>query len=402
MNTEETRRQNIYKVVMLVIITAILTFLGTYVYLSNNPESYYKLTKTIGINSGSTFEELKAVIDSKYLVNEVDEERMLEAAKKGYIEALGDPYTEYMTKEEWESFKIDTMGNYTGIGIYMSANITLNAIEIISPIKDSPAYSAGLMPGDIILKVDDTVYSGEQMTEAANKIKGEEGTKVKLEIKRGEEVLEFEIERGYIKLNHVESDVLENNIGYLKVPTFDEGCSIEFKLKLAELKESNVKAIVLDLRNNPGGLVTEALSIAECFVDKNLTLLVTVDKHGNEEERKSKTGKQIDVPIVILTNAGSASASEILAGALKDHGVAKIVGEKTYGKGVIQEVIEFEGEGSALKVTTSEYLTPNRNKINHVGITPDVEVSLPEGITLLELTTKNDTQLKEAIELLKK
>lgn len=397
MDIEEDRKQNIYRSVMLVIITAIITFLLTYMYVGNDNGNTYNVANN---GKSATFEAIKAKLEEKYL-GEIDEETLIEGAKKGYVEALGDPYTEYMTKEKWEDFMADTMGNYTGIGIYMNKNTDRNLIEIIAPIADSPAYKAGILAGDLILKIDDVEYTGDQITEASRKIKGLLGTQVKLEIRRGEEILTFNITRDNIKLNHVESKVLEPKIGYMKISTFDENCSVEFKEKLQELKDKKVTSIIIDLRNNPGGIVGEALDIANCFIDKGETLLITADKHGNKEYRKAKADKIIDVPIILLVNGGTASASEILAGALRDLGVAKLVGEKTYGKGVIQELIEFKNDGSALKVTTNEYYTPKESKINKVGLEPDVTVELPEGVTLLDLDEKNDTQLKKAIELLK-
>lgn len=393
----ENKKHNIYKTVMIVVITAVVTFLLAYVYLGDDNITIGRSSKE-GLKD-STFDEIKANLDNKFL-GEIDEEKLIEGAKKGFVDALGDPYTEYMTKEEWKDFMENTMGNYTGIGIYMNKHSEKNAIEIIAPIKDSPAYKAGILAGDIILKVDDVEYTGDQTTEASNKIKGETGTQVKLEILRGTEILTFNITRENIKINHVESKVLSNNIGYIKLVTFDENCSIEFKQKLQELKNKKVKSIILDLRDNPGGIVGECLNIANYFIDNGSTLLITSDKYGNKEYRKAKSDKMIDVPVVVLVNSGSASASEILAGALKDLGIAKIVGEKTYGKGVIQELVEFKN-GSALKLTTSEYHTPSDNKINKVGIEPDEVVELPKGVTALNLNEENDTQLKKAIEMLR-
>ena len=396
----EEKKPNAYKTIMIIVITAVITFLVTYVFLDAKVENGTDKLKYVTIKEAN-FENIKNVLDKKYLGEIKTDEELLEGAKKGYVEALGDPYTEYMTKEEWKDFMEDTMGNYVGIGIYMSENKELNAVQIVSPIKDSPAYKIGLKSGDIILKVDDVEYDGTKMTEASNKIKGIEGTEVKLEIRRGEEILTFNITRQNIKLNHVETEILENKIGYIKLSAFDENCSVEFKEKLQELKDKKVTSIILDLRNNPGGIVSEALEIANCFVDKNQTLLITSDKNGNKEYRKSKVDKMIDVPLIILVNENSASASEILAGALKDLGVAKLVGMKTYGKGVIQELIQFEKEGSAIKVTTNEYHTPNDNTINKVGIEPDEKIELPKEVDLVEIDVKNDTQLKKAIELLK-
>lgn len=400
---ESQKRKNIYKVVMLVVLVAVITFITTtlfmYKYIGGNVKYVQVSSENSKISSALT--SIRKIIDKKFL-GEIDEEKILNETIKGYVKGLDDPYTEYMTKEEMEEFNTDIMGNFTGIGIYLTNDVERNVIVIISPIKDSPAYKAGILPGDIITKVDDVSYTGEQLTEASNKIKGEIGTKVKLEILRNDETIELEITREHIKINHVESKILNNNIGYIEFNSFDDGCSDEFKEKVEELKSKNITSLIIDIRNNGGGLVDEAIKIADYIVEKDATLLITKDKTGEEEITKAEIDPIIDVPIVVLTNGSSASASEILAGALKDNGKATIVGEKTYGKGVIQELLTLT-DGSGLKITTSEYYTPNRNKINEVGITPDVEVKLDEEIEdELTIEESKDNQLQKAIEILKK
>ncbi len=400
---ESQKRKNIYKVVMLVVLVAVITFITTtlfmYKYIGGNVKYVQVSSENSKISSALT--SIRKIIDKKFL-GEIDEEKILNETIKGYVKGLDDPYTEYMTKEEMEEFNTDIMGNFTGIGIYLTNDVERNVIVIISPIKDSPAYKAGILPGDIITKVDGVSYTGEQLTEASNKIKGEIGTKVKLEILRNDETIELEITREHIKINHVESKILNNNIGYIEFNSFDDGCSDEFKEKVEELKSKNITSLIIDIRNNGGGLVDEAIKIADYIVEKDATLLITKDKTGEEEITKAEIDPIIDVPIVVLTNESSASASEILAGALKDNGKATIVGEKTYGKGVIQELLTLT-DGSGLKITTSEYYTPNRNKINEVGITPDVEVKLDEEVEdELTIEESKDNQLQKAIEILKK
>lgn len=399
MDTE--KRQKIYKSIMLIVIVAIVTFLITTIYMYKNLENdgkyIYVTAKDDAIST--TLASFRKLIDKKYL-GEIDDDKMLEGAIKGYVEGLGDPYSEYITKEEMEEYQADILGNFTGIGIYMTNNVKDNTILIISPIKGSPAESAGIQAGDVISKVDGVSYKGEELSEASSKIKGEEGTKVKLEIIRESKTFEVEIERKSIKANHVEGEVLENNIGYLIFNTFDEGCAEEFKEQYEKIsKNNNLKGLIIDIRNNGGGLVDEAIDILELICNKDSTLLITTDKNQKEEITKSKKNPIINLPIVVLANEGTASASEILAGALKDNGKAKIVGTKTYGKGVIQELLTLQ-DGSGLKITTNEYFTPNRNKINKIGIQPDVEVELPkeENGTI---EGENDEQLKKAIEILR-
>ena len=400
------KMQRAYKIIMLVVLTVFLTFLLTTVYytkkLGIDGNTKYIMVQDESESIGATLQRFKTLIDSKFL-GEVNEEDLKNGAIKGYIAGLNDEYTQYFTKEEMDEFYVDTMGNFDGIGIYMTSDTNTNTIVIISPIKDSPAHKAGLLPGDIINKVDGKSYSGEELDEASNAIKGEIGTSVELEINRNGEVFTVNVTRENVKVNHVESKIIDGNIGYLEIASFDEGCGEEFLKKYNELKEQNITSLIIDLRNNPGGIVTEALDIAEYVVDKDALLLITMDKNNNKEEYRSEAnGKVIDVPVVILVNENSASASEILAGALKDNNAARIIGTTTYGKGLIQELIRLT-DGSGIKMTTNEYYTPNQNRINKVGITPDEIVELPEEFKdELDIPEESDTQLQKAIEFLKK
>ena len=398
------KRENIYKVVMLIILVAIVTFILTSIFVynylkSDNGAKYIIVEDTDTGNINKTLSGIKRIIDSKYL-GEIKEEEMVSGAIKGYVEGLNDPYTDYYTPEEMKEFEAEVIGNFVGIGIYMTVNIQENTIIVISPIKDTPAEKAGILPGDIISKVDDVTYTGEQMSLAASKIKGKEGTTVKLEIIRNGETLNFEIKRETIKINHVKSEVLENNIGYISFYTFDEGSSEEFKTNLISLKNQGINSLIIDIRNNGGGIVDEALKIADYILEKGSITLITIDKDKNEEISYSNNEEIIkDIPIIILTNKGSASASEILAGALKDNGKAKIVGTKTYGKGVIQQLMTLL-DGSGLKITTNEYFTPNRNKINEIGIEPDEVIENEDDE--IKQDKSQDNQLQKAIEILKK
>lgn len=399
---DSEKRQKIYKVIMLVVIVAVITFITTtllmYKYVGGNVK-YIPVSSNDGEIS-STLASFRKIIDQKFL-GKINEEKIKQETIRGYVKGLDDPYTEYMTKEEMQEFTQDVMGNFTGIGIYLTKDTEKNAVVVISPIKDTPAHTAGILPGDIITKVDGVQYTGEQLTEASNKIKGEVGTKVKLEILRNNKLINLEITRENIKINHVEAKVLKDNIGYIEFNSFDDGCSEEFKNKLEELKSENIKSLIIDIRNNGGGLVDEAIQIADYIVEKDKTLLITTDKNQNEKTTKAKQEQIINLPIVLLINENSASASEILAGALKDNGKATIVGEKSYGKGVIQELLTLT-DGSGLKITTNEYYTPNHNKINELGITPDVEVKLPEELKdKFIIEESKDNQLQRAIEILK-
>lgn len=404
------KRQRFYKIVMLVVLTAFLTFIFTTIYITkkyNLSDGDQTISSLFSASSSSddqltkSLKNIKSIL-KKYYLNDIDEDKAIDGAIEGYVSSLGDQYTEYIPKDEMEDYTQNLMGNYVGIGIYMSQNTKDNTIVVLTPIKYSPAEEAGILPGDIIKKINDVEYTGENMTAAANNIKGAEGTKVKLEIQRGQEIKTFEITRKKITTNPVIAEKLDNNIGYLEVTSFDENTAENFKSKYEELKAQGIDSLIIDLRNNGGGLVEEALKIADYIVPKGKELLVTVDKDGKEKVEKSKEDVLIDMTIVVLVNKNSASSSEILAGALKDLNEATIVGTTTYGKGVIQQFLTLR-DGSGLKVTVEEYYTPNRTKINGVGIEPNEKIELPETITNpLTVERKDDTQLQKAIELLKK
>ena len=394
----------VYKTVMIIIITAFITFLATsagiYAYIQKGDGKLLLLNTSETQDIETELSKYRSIIDKHYL-GEVNDEDLLEGAIRGYIDGLGDPYTEYISKEEMQEYMEDTLGNYVGIGIYMIKDEKTNRVKVLSPIKNSPAETAGIQPGDLIIAVNGKEYTGDEMTQMSNDIKGEEGTEVILTILRNNESLEIKVKREKIKVNPVESKVLENNIGYIAFTSFDETTAEDFKSKFEELQKQNIKSLIIDLRNNGGGLVDQAVDIAGYVLDKDSVVLYEVDKNGNEVVEKTTTDPIIDMPIIILTNENTASASEILAGALKDFGKAKTVGIKTYGKGVIQEILSVK-DGSGIKITTSEYQTPNRNKINKIGIEPDEKVELPDDVTsVLNVPEDKDTQLQKAIEMLK-
>lgn len=402
---EEPKRFKTYKIVMLVILVAFITFLvtsiGMYQYFTNDGFGKSIVAKSKENEEiVETLNNYRRIID-KYYLGEIDEEELKEGAISGYIKGLGDEYTEYISKEDMEDYMADTVGNFVGVGIYMVQDTEANKIMVLSPIKGSPAEKAGIQPGDYIISVDGISYTGEQMTEASNNIKGEEGSKVKIQILRDNETLDFELTRENIKVNPVEGEVLEKNIGYIAFSSFDDGTAEEFKNKFQELEKQGIKSLIIDLRNNGGGIVDEALSIANYILDKDSVILYEVDKNNNETVEKTTDDPIINIPIVVLTNGNTASSSEILAGALKDHKKATIVGEKTYGKGVIQQLLTLP-DGSGLKITSEKYLTPNRTEINKIGIEPDEKVELPESVTsVLNVERNEDTQLQKAIEILK-
>ena len=368
----------IFALVFVMCITILVTFYATITTLKNN--SYPGFEEELSSNDENSIDTISRKLKSfrrivnEYYIGDIDEEKIVDETIKGYINGLNDEYSEYMTKEDWEDYQANALGNYVGIGIYMAKDDSGN-IVIVQPIEGSPAEEKGLLSGDIIVEVNGESVLNMDTSVVASKVKGEAGTNVNLKIIREQENLTFDVERKEIKVYHVKSEIKENDIGYIKLSTFDEGCSSEFEKAFNEIKEGGAKKLIIDLRDNTGGLVDEALNIADMIVQKDKKLLITVDSKDHKEETISKNEPIINMDIVVLVNEYSASASEILVGALKDNEEATVVGTKTYGKGVIQNVISM-GDGSVLKLTTAEYFTPNETKIHKVGIEPDYTIEL--------------------------
>ena len=398
------KRQKVYKVIMLVLLASFITFLITslsiYTYYSNNSIISEGNIDTSSITN--SINSIRKIIDKYYLwSDEIDENAMSEATIAGYVNGLGDKYTEYIPKEEMEEFTEDITGKFVGIGIYMIASED-KGIIVYYPIPESPAEKAGIKAGDIILSVDGVEYGYEDFDTISDHIKGEEGTTVKIVVQRGEEQKEFEITRETVNTNPITTKMIENNIGYLMLPSFDEGTAENFKTKVQQLINEGATSLIIDLRNNGGGILEESTDIADYFLDKGLKIIETSDASDNREVTLSENNPIFNMPVVVLSNKNTASSSEVLIGALKDNNRATIIGDKTYGKGVIQTVIGLS-DGSGLKLTTSEYHTPNGTAINNVGIEPNIKVELPDTVTnIYSVKEDDDTQLKRAIEELKK
>lgn len=386
------------RTMLLLISVVVITATATYFVTVNITINKY-LSKANSEYMITKMSLVKTKLEDTY-IRELDEEKMIEGAIKGYVSGVGDKYTSYLDEEDMKSLVESTTGNYVGIGVYMATSTELNGVVIIGLVEDAVAERAGIKVGDIITKVDDVSYVGKKSDEVTNALKGEAGTKVRVTVKRDNEEIEYEMVREQIKVKTVSSEILDNNIGYIRITSFDTGTAVEFKDHLNKLIAKNPKGIILDLRNNGGGVVGEAINIADTMIEKDKTILITRDKKGNEKIDKAKTKSIVNVPVIVLVNGSTASASEILASALRDDAGIQIVGTKSYGKGVIQTIFTFK-DGTGLKVTTNEYFSPNHNVINEVGIKPDVEVELDrewKGYSYVPF--ENDKQLQKAIELL--
>lgn len=333
----------------------------------------------------------------QYYLEEVDRSEMENGIYSGLVNSLEDPYSVYYSAEELKELQMSTEGIYYGIGAYVSKAATEDYCVISGTIENTPAEEAGLRADDIIYMVDGVDVGGMDISEVVALIKGEEGTKVVLTLVReGEEdYLEIPVERRKIESPTVSNEMLENGIGYIEITEFDEVTEDQFTEALAECKGNGMKALILDLRSNPGGNLSTVCEICRMLLPKGM-IVYTEDKYGKRDEYTCDGVRQLEVPAVVLVNGYSASASEILAGAMKDHGVATIMGTTTFGKGIVQRVISLS-DGSAVKLTVSKYYTPNGNDIHEKGIEPDIEVEFDaeayydEGI---------DNQLQEAIHYL--
>ena len=390
------RGYGILKIIIAVIITAVLTYVIT---INTVLKSYLNA-------SGITYLSTKMALINQKLnqsyTYDRNEDEMLEYALKGYVAGINDKYTEYLTKDEMTDLMESTSGNYVGIGVYLANNKQNNCIVVVGVIEDSVAENAGIQAGDIIKAVDDVSYTGEDLEKVSAIFKEkEEGTEVKIKIDRSGEEQEFIVKRSSIRIKSVSSKVIQNDVGYIKISTFNNGTAQEFTDAYNDLKEQGISSLVIDLRDNGGGLVSESLNLAKTMVKKGNVLLVTRNKEDKEKEEKNNQDPIVDVPVVVLENGNTASASEILAGSLRDNCGYKIIGETSYGKGVIQTIFSF-ADGTGIKMTTEEYFTPNHSKINEVGIEPDIAVELDEEWkNISNIPYENDTQLKKAVEELK-
>jgi carboxyl-terminal processing protease len=346
---------------------------------------------------------LKYLIDTYYL-EDVDTEDFATGIYKGFISSLKDPYSTYYTKEEYESLMESSSGVYHGIGAVVSQDVKTGVITIVKPYKDGPAYKAGLLPNDIIYKVEGEEVTGEDLTEVVSKIKGKEGTKVNLTIIRDgvADPMDFTIVRKKINIPTIEYEMLKDKIGYIQITEFDEITISQFSSAVSDLEKKGMKGLVIDVRDNPGGLLNSVVDILDRLLPKGKLVVYTEDKYGKREEEITDDSLRFNKPIAVLINGNSASASEIFAGTLQDYKMATIVGTTSFGKGIVQRVIPLT-DGTAVKLTISKYFTPNGRNIHGEGIVPDVEVELDEELKQLVTIPKDkDNQLQKAIEILKK
>lgn len=345
-------------------------------------------------------DKLDVLIDNYFYFDE-DQENEREYVYKGMVAGLGDPYSVYYTADEYKDLMEKTEGSYYGIGVQVTQSMETKLITITKIFKDSPAQEAGLLPGDVIVKVGDRELSDEDLTEVVTWIKGDEGTSVPIQVYRESEkdYIDFTVERRNIENPTVEYEMLDNSIGYIVVSSFYEVTADQFIAAMDDLDSKGAKGLIVDLRDNGGGLVSTASKMLDYILSEG-DLLYTRDKDGNIMDTISTTDTHTyEKPVVVLINKNSASASEIFSGDMQDHGY-KIVGEKSFGKGIVQRVFPLE-DGSAVKLTIARYFTSNNRDIHEEGITPDYEVEQPkELLTQVVVEHKDDVQLQKAIEVI--
>lgn len=346
-------------------------------------------------------EEINEYIDD-YFYFEIDEEKQEEALYDAILAGLDDPYSVYYTEEEFAELQETNSGEYVGIGAVVTQDADM-IVSIVRPVKNSPAEEAGLMAEDIIVEVDGVEIIDQELTVVVDMIRGEEGTKAKIKIYRPStsEYMDFEVERRVVENYSVSYKMLEDNIGYILVEQFYDNTCTEFIEAFEDLEAQGAKAMVVDLRDNPGGLLTAVVDMCD-YLMKEGPIVTTEDKDGNVTNSYSSTDEEYtELPMAVLINGNSASASEIFAGALQDTGVAEIIGTTSYGKGIVQSVIPLS-DGTAIKITVAKYFTPNGNDIHEIGIVPDYEVELADGRTnAVGIDYAEDLQLHKAEEVLK-
>ncbi len=388
---------------IIIVLALAVGFIGGFYY--RNPQAPIPLLNVINRDYGqpsdvdfSLFWNVWNMLHDRYVdKGKLNTQELVYGAIDGMVQTIGDPYTVFLRPKESEEFQQQIKGAFGGIGIEIG--LRKNILTVISPIKDTPAARAGLMAGDKILKINDKSTEGMKLDEAVSLIRGAKGTKVNLTITRDglEKAKEVIITRDIIKIPAVEWKLLDENVAYLEIFTFNQNADSEFKKAAQEIADSKAKKIILDLRNDPGGLLDSAVNIAGYFLDANK--VVTLERTGDGQENKFLTqpnGQLKNYPMVILLNKGSASASEILAGALKDNRGVLIVGETSFGKGSVQEVLDLAKKAS-LKVTIAKWFTPKGVSINDNGIKPDIEVKRSEE----DIQNDKDPQLDKAKELIK-
>lgn len=388
-------------IVCLVVLFVLLGVRSKYVVSFINKNSSDS-QKVLDAGTEAKIKELLAQIDY-YYYEDVDTEELADGLYKGLFEGIGDPYSVYYTKEEYDSMMASTSGTYYGVGAVLNQDTKTMQVSVLHVYEGSPAEKAGLRDGDIIVKVEDITAAEMELSELVTHIRGDKGTKVHMQILREgkEDYLEFDIERDKVEVPTVTSEMLGNDIGYIAITEFAEPTEVQFMEAVKSLQKQGMKGMIVDLRDNPGGYLTAVTEILDDILPEGITVY-TEDKYGNRQNNTSDEEHQMQYPMAVLVNENSASASEIFAGAIKDYEYGTLIGTKTFGKGIVQSVRQLS-DGSAIKLTTAKYYTPKGNYIHEVGIEPDIELELEyTGDLDADYDKSKDNQIEKALEVLEK
>lgn len=372
-------KKNIFKIIVIIAVTVLVVLNGLYFGLGFNKVGVVNTIKILGIYS---------LINKSY-VNDVVSDKLVAGMIKGMVESLGDEHSIYLDKKMYQEMLMKTEGYFGGVGIVLG--VKDKDLTVVAPIEDTPGFLAGIKPGDIIVAIDQINVKELSLEEAVNKIRGVQGSTVVLSIKRAEEIKDYILIRSNIEIKTVKGEILDNNVGYIRIAMFSEKTATELNKVYQELINKGATAFVLDLRSNPGGLLQASVAAANLFVPQGPVVSV-VHKDGSKEVYSSNLAS-INYPLAVLINGGSASAAEILAGAIKDTNAGTLVGTKSYGKGSVQGVIPI-GNAEAIKLTIAKYYTPSNVSIDGVGIEPNIIVELPKD-------AKTDVQLAKALAVVK-
>lgn len=372
----------------------LFNFFGKNKAVTISQEEYDRLSRF------AKLDEIMQYIGAWYY-EEPDEERLLQAAATGLVAGLGDIYSFYYTPDAWKESQEDDEGEYGGVGLELQGSYTDANVRITRVFRDTPAEAAGILKGDLLVRVADVEVDVYTMQEAVNIMRGAVGEAVEIEVYRDGEYLTFSVPRAVIHVNRIEYAMLDEQIGYIMLYQFAGESQAEFAQALSALRGQGAQALIVDLRDNGGGWVDAAVDIADLFLPKNQVLVYAQNRQGEKESLKTRLDACDDIPLVFLVNGSSASASEILAGGLQDLNRAALVGEKTFGKGVMQVVIPLEGDEDGFQLTYAQYFLPSGAAVHKVGLTPDVEIIMPEELakTLFPLGDLSDPQLAKALEI---
>jgi carboxyl-terminal processing protease len=385
--------------VVMVLLTNCLTF-----FVARNPQVFSNNYVVVSKDSYDTMQKFGKMLDVrsllyKYYDGKIDDNTLVEGAIKGMTSSLKDPYTVFMNQKEYSDFNSETVGSYVGVGLQVG--VKDNKIVVIAPIDNSPAKKAGILTGDVIEKVEGKVETSNDLDSAVAVMKGKEGAAVTLTLSRpGKGSFDVKLIRSKVTMVTVNGEMLSSNIGLISISMFDENTGKNFDNKLKELKNKGMKGLILDLRGNPGGLLDMSVDVASNFITSGKVVVSTIDKYKSETKELSKGGIAIGMPLVILTDGGTASASEIVSGAIRDYKAGTLIGVKTFGKGIVQGM-QMTGDGTALKVTIAKYYTPSGENIQGTGIKPDIEVVYPSELASKPYNRTTDPQFQKALEVIK-